>query len=308
MVFSSRSSVAHSARAPSPTSAVQAGLFAFALTSFYGCEGVTGPDPNERNGFDIALTIPNWVEEPVHEAITEAASRWAAILADTEFTNITLEDEARCGGYDVGGEVVDDVMILLRFPESIPDGVARAGICTERTKAYTPGVGYVSLKRSAIDQLLELGLLGAVVLHEIAHVLGFGTTWDKLYLVEGTPSAHFTGPLARAAFDAAGGEGYPGAKVPTENDYDHWRQAVFGSELMTRVLATNRAGVLSAVTLQSFADMGYEVDLSLAEDYLLPVTGSRPAEEKGGWLLDLSGDLDHGPVTLVVAGDRSIRR
>lgn len=275
--------------------------------SCHGCEWANGPDPNERNGFDIALTIPDSADEPVREAIRGAASRWAAILADTEFANVALEPGTRCEGSEIGGAVVDDVMIRFRFPDSVPNGVARAGVCVLRTESFTPVVGYVSLDRSAIDRLLEIGLLELVVLHEIAHVLGFGTTWEDLDLLEGAPSAHFTGPLTRAAFDAAGGEGYSGPKVPVAKDSAHWRLSVFGPELMTPVLATRRAAI-SAITLQSFADMGYEVDHSLADDYRLPVPGYRPAADPLGWYLDLRGDLDPVPVTLVDAGDRSAGR
>ena len=46
---------------------------------------------------------------------------------------------------------------------------------------------------------------------------------------------YFKGPLALAAFNAAGGLRYQkGMKVPVENGGNdgHWRQSVFGSELM----------------------------------------------------------------------------
>ena len=56
-----------------------------------------------------------------------------------------------------------------------------------------------------------------------------------------TPGAdtHFEGERAIAAFVAAGGANYLGARVPVENDPnggtmdDHWRESVFGTELMS---------------------------------------------------------------------------
>ena len=68
------------------------------------------------------------------------------------------------------------------------------------------------------------GTFGAVVAHELGHVLGFGTIWDHYDLlrnpsVPDDPDAdtHFSGALTVAAFDAAGGAGYVGgAKVPVE--------------------------------------------------------------------------------------------
>ena len=83
-------------------------------------------------------------------------------------------------------------------------------------------------------------------LHEIGHVLGFGTLWDRFgYLHDPAaataapmPDTRFGGELATAAFNAAGGAGYPGAKVPVENDATRypgatdvqWRESVFGDD------------------------------------------------------------------------------
>ena len=96
------------------------------------------------------------------------------------------------------------------------------------------------------------GSLQAVILHEMGHVLGFGTFWDDPFgLLPGSlrprPRAaladtHFTGPPAIAAFNAAGGTAYTGAKVPVMNIggagtvNSHWRDEVFDPELMTGFL------------------------------------------------------------------------
>lgn len=261
--------------------------------------GACGPDANERNGFDIDVVIPRWVDDSVRDAITDAALRWAAILEDTEFENVILDDGADCRGIDVGGEFVDDVMILVRLPFEIPSSVAQAGICAVRAGSHAPIVGHVSLDRSRLGELEEEGVLEYVALHEIGHVLGFGVTWNDLYLLGETPNPHFTGPLARAAFDSAGGTDFAGAKVPVDRDHGHW-SGVLGGELMTRSLVGE--GVLSAVTIQALADMGYQVDLSLAQDFHVSVSGSRAARGPRGPTVDLGRDLDRGPVTIVVTG------
>ena len=106
------------------------------------------------------------------------------------------------------------------------------------------------------------------MLHEMGHVLGIGTLWPSADLVRnlsvGNPGndTHFVGPLAIAAFDAAGGTGYTGGeKVPVENNGQagsadaHWRESVLGNELMTSGLNSG-SNPLSAITIQSLAAVG----------------------------------------------------
>ena len=92
------------------------------------------------------------------------------------------------------------------------------------------------------------------------------------------PDTHFTGANAIAAFDAAGGTSYAGAKVPVENDDDfggvdrHWRISVFGyGELMVGTFRLRGARLpMSAITVQSMADLGYSVNAGAADGYGLP--------------------------------------
>ena len=123
-----------------------------------------------------------------------------------------------------------------------------------------------------------------VMLHELGHVFGIGTYWyDGDVRLVNLPSStrrvdtHFPGPNAVAAFDAAGGSGYPGAKVPVTNDPaedadagGHWRSVLCG-EIMTRGNCPGEElTVVSAITLGALADLGWVVDMSVAEDYALP--------------------------------------
>jgi hypothetical protein len=134
-----------------------------------------------------------------------------------------------------------------------------------------------------VEQLEEEGSLQSVILHEMGHVIGFGTLWTDLGLLanpsEPDPEppladTHFTGADAIAAFNAAGGSSYSGAKVPVMNVggagtvNSHWRDGVFDPELMTGFL---NAGVnpLSAITVASLADLGYTVDGSAADPFTL---------------------------------------
>lgn len=135
------------------------------------------------------------------------------------------------------------------------------------------------------------------MLHELGHVFGIGTYWfgGDVQVVNLPSSArrvdtHFPGPNAVAAFDAAGGSGYSGGKVPVTNDPAedgdagaHWRNVVCG-EIMTRgncPVLELELNFVSAITLGAIADFGWVVDMSVAEEYALPardMAASVPAD------------------------------
>lgn len=120
-------------------------------------------------------------------------------------------------------------------------------------------------------------LLYPVLMHQMAHVLGFGILWSSAYLDlvadEGGYDPLFTGPNATRVFSELTGADRPG--VPVENtgglgnrDF-HWRERVLGHELMTGHTDTG-TNPLSRLTLATLDDMGYTVDYDAAEAFALP--------------------------------------
>jgi hypothetical protein len=94
----------------------------------------------------------------------------------------------------------------------------------------------------------------------------------------------FTGSHAIQAYQAIGGDG----DVPVENQGGegtrdaHWRQSVLGNERMTGFSAA--PGVpqpLSVVSLASFRDLGYAVDLDAADSFALAAHGELNWESLG---------------------------
>ena len=78
-------------------------------------------------------------------------------------------------------------------------------------------------------------------------------------------------PVERT-LNAAGGACYEGNKVPVSNGGDdgHWRGSVFGNELMASNVDADYPYSLTAITIQSLADLGYQVDPSQADPFTLP--------------------------------------
>ncbi|PWK54905.1 leishmanolysin [Roseicyclus mahoneyensis] len=107
-----------------------------------------------------------------------------------------------------------------------------------------------------------------VAIHEIAHVLGFGLLWSSFGLTSG---ALYTGANAVREFIAAGGQtNY----IPLETEggagtaYYHWDEDILGREIMTGYLNSGE-NYLSAITIGAMEDLGYVVDYTVAEPYVL---------------------------------------
>ena len=137
-----------------------------------------------------------------------------------------------------------------------------------------------------IARLETSGGLEGVVLHEIGHILGIGTLWDR----KGFQSSDPSGSACRTASSFAVLPTYTGAEavtvwqsslggsggVPIEDtggggtQCSHWDEETFDSELMTGYF-DGPSSELSALTIASLADLGYVVDASLADPYVLPL-------------------------------------
>ena len=120
-----------------------------------------------------------------------------------------------------------------------------------------------------VTGLQSSGLLDDVILHELAHVFGFGVLWYGDLVGAGTPDPRYVGLVARGAWDAV--PGGSGASVPVQSGDPgtgdaHWRESVLGNELMTGFIDAG-ANPLSAVTVGALADLGYGVDLAAADPF-----------------------------------------
>ncbi len=145
-----------------------------------------------------------------------------------------------------------------------------------RPQSRIPAKGRLEFDVSDLERLESDGLLVDAVAHEIGHVLGIGTLWTRLNLLVGSdsPNPGFIGIQARREFAALlGQENAP--PVPVENSgglgtmATHWREQVFGNELMTGFMAT-QGNPLSRLTLGCLQDLGYSVNMEAADPYVLP--------------------------------------
>jgi hypothetical protein len=279
------------------------GTFLCACDLGYSGDGVEC-DPE----FDIVLDFANPPTASQRLAFTRAEARWENLIVGDvpDFTNI-----ASFCGVPAGTTVVDDLRIRVELVAI--DGPGRilgaAGPrCVRDTLGGTrflPATGTMRFDTADLASLEARGQLEAVILHEMGHVLGIGTGWDDLDLIDDpscdptcvtTPplvDTRYTGADAVSAWVGLGGIG----DVPIENSLgfgssdSHWREdGDLATELMSPILSSTNA--VSVVTLQSLEDLGYSVGPdSRADTFTLPLVAGPPPPT-----ITMERDIDDGPV------------
>lgn len=276
--------------------------------------------------YDIDLILIDEVSESIQAAFDDAVDYWSAILAPTELSDVQLPEDFELGCWDITTDqrvqTVDEVVIVASVREiDGPSGIlASAGPCGIRDdETHLPFMGAMQFDVDDLEWLEQEGDMAEVILHEMGHVFGLGPLWSAFGLlvnpsleVTGSPDTHFSGPLAIAAFDEAGGVNYEGAKVPVENRAGpgsgdaHWRESVLDHELMTPYQNGGEADPLSTITIQSLADMGYKVNADLAEPFRLP--GTAAAADKGdSRKIAYGDDILRGPIIVVDSNGKVVR-
>ena len=251
------------------------------------------PGPGSADSFDIQLVfIPGHrLTSTQVQIVEDAARRWEKVIIgdipDIDYSAVPFDSEksinwgaARHDNKVIIDVVVDDLCVLVTTNPDPEGYFALGGVVEYRADSGFPVISRIVIEESQVLETATDKMFETTVLHELGHTLGFGTSWEEDLLMEPSwdnlpdTDTHFSGPLAVQAFDAAGGDSYPGKKVPVsgEGDDGHWRPSVFGNELMVYDVDLNLPAPLSAITIQSLADLGYEVDVSQADPYTLPVT------------------------------------
>jgi hypothetical protein len=221
--------------------------------------------------FTIEVRFLGGLTATQQAAFTAAADRWTTIIVG-DIPDVFVD-----------GEVIDDLLILAQgTPIDGTGGIlGQAGPTHIRpasagSTAFLPVKGIMSFDTADLANMEANGTLNDVIAHEMGHVLGLGTVWDRKGLLKdaGTANPTFVGPTAMDEYGKLRGGGGP-QPAPVENTGgagtrdSHWRESVFRNELMTGFVG-GAGNPLSRVTAASFGDLGYQVDLDAAEPYQLP--------------------------------------
>ena len=245
-------------------------LVAGALTVAACGEATAPPPPPPPAALEAPVRIQLAYVDPVPEAhrgrFQDAADYFMSVLAGTEVEPLTVRSTDPSCPFE---GTIEGLLIQVRVAEG--RGTAAGGPCRRRPDGILPLIGGMRFDPGVFDRSADADF-ERLVRHEMLHVLGFGTgpRWGAIR-VDDTSPRHFPGPRAVEAFNAAGGEDYAGPKVPLLDDGHHWREDVMGCEVMAA--GCGPKGIVSptsAVTLGALADIGWTVDLSLADPYYLP--------------------------------------
>jgi len=260
--------------------------------------------------YHIELSFLSAATDAQRAAFTSAAARIEEAVVGA-LPPLDLTGARPCDGIPLSG-TVDGLLIFVRLVEiDGPGGVlGQAGPCVLRASSRLPAVGVMEFDTEDLAELEARGRLGNTILHEMLHIVGFGF-WDAPLLFGArTAGSAFTGANAVAAAVELDGAPASWTTVPVENCAGlsssqcgagtrdaHWRESVFGSELMTGYLSGS-AQPLSRTTIASLADLGYTVDLEAADPFdlgLASLLSSDPDPEA----LPLGDDILRLPLEMV---------
>jgi hypothetical protein len=230
----------------------------------------TGTILNDDTPFTIVVKFPDsTLTASQKQVFQRAAARWSQIIVG-DLPDVT-----------VNGRVIDDLEITATGPYiDGPYGIlGQAGPDALRsTGTKLPYSGTMEFDSADLAMMEADGTFEGVILHEMAHVIGIGTLWQMKGLLQNISTSNpiYVGANALKEYRQLSGNANA-AGVPVENTggpgtaLGHWRESVFVTELMTGY--AENAGTpmpISRMTVGSLQDMGYAVDYTKADPYVLP--------------------------------------
>jgi len=202
-------------------------------------------------GYNITIQFNGTWTAELHQVFVDAADRLTALIIQ-DIPDVTVR------GGKGAPKVVDDILITAELGaiDGLYGILGQAGPTSVRTGSSLPATAQMQFDIEDVNAM-GVSVFSEVVLHEMAHSLGFGSIWDRLGLVS---NGSFTGTNANNEYHALGGTGF----IPVEQDGgsgtagSHWDEETFGNELMTGYI-NDGENYFTAMSAASFRDMGYGI-------------------------------------------------
>lgn len=240
--------------------------------------------------FNITLSGLDSIDSRVASAATAAAARWEQVIVSGFEDTTTFP--SWCDGiadYPMPSSV-DDLFVHVELAtlDGLNGTLAEAGPDCVVMPGERGVTGTITVDVDDVEAMDADGTLASTLMHEMGHVLGIGTLWENgnwgsrhLLVGTGTSDPRFKGQAATSEWRALGGSGF----VPLESGGGagtteaHWSESAMDIELMTGWIETGAPSPLSTISIAALADLGYNVDLSVADSFSLPGAAAR------GWAM-----------------------
>lgn len=242
--------------------------------------------------YNIDVRVVGTLTAAEQSAVDAAVTRWRVVVSgDLPSTSVNVAAGSCIDPQPAFSGTVDDLVIFVAIDSIDGPGniLGGAGPCILRATGGLPSLGGIELDSADVNGLSQ-GELNDLILHEMGHVLGFGTIWASPLLTgAGTSDPRFTGANAVAGYHELGGQQ---ASVPVENTGgsgtadSHWRESVFANELMTGYIGGG-GNPLTGMTIGSLQDLGYSVDYASAEPLGFTVSFARTRVPSGPQLREM---------------------
>jgi FG-GAP-like repeat len=224
-------------------------------------------DPNKFNLVLDFGTGTGGLNQSAKDAIASAARFWESVITErsaiTQFKDLTVKV--------VGAQ---DTVTTLATGAPL--------VSTRNDSLFLVG-GEVNLNTLRFDIFnSDPNYLRSIIIHELAHALGFGTIWEPITFptlgrsigrsyINRTSQTYNGNTYAGYAYGDLLGQFGTGLAVPIDEVFAHWSESVFDAELMTTFAELRgEAMPVSALTLSSLRDLGWRVNYGAAQAYSLP--------------------------------------
>jgi subtilisin-like proprotein convertase family protein len=222
------------------------------------------------SAFKIQVQFLSGLSPSQQAAFERAAKRWEQIIVGP------------LAPVMVNGQRVNNLLINIEATGELIDGprgtLGQAGPTRLRPGSGLPVTGEMMFDTADLLELERKEQLVDVITHEMGHVLGFGTLWNRMRLIQGLDTSNplFIGSNAIREYAAL--ENRTNLKpVPVANEGEpgggtfggHWREVTFGDELLTGFISGAKRP-MSRLSIAAFEDMGYRVNYDAADEFDLP--------------------------------------
>ncbi|MBY5285530.1 Calx-beta domain-containing protein, partial [Anabaena sp. PCC 7938] len=217
------------------------------------------PAASDDRKFSIQLNFGSSINSTAQATIRKAADFWENTISHSSFTGsqtltINLSLDSSLSGYSGTGEITNTGL--------------------DANGRYMPISGAVKLSADVVNKLnSNSGDNTGILIHEMGHVLGL-ISGSAVNTSNGTYNAN---TYAGWAYGELKGT-FTQTSVPmttgvgSGSDYTHWKETVFGNEIMTHILM-GATESLSQLSLAVLRDIGWNVNYGAAQPYTLPSLG-----------------------------------